>query len=220
METIKKFKDIHKGEDIYIIASGKSLDFIDETFFDDKILIGVNQAYKKIWCDYLVRKETKFIKDSLDSESIVFVSEYDSGNLNSGENKLNTNKIEHDNLYYFEHLDNGHTNIDTSIFGTDKIVVSFSTITSAIHIAAYMGAKNIILVGHDCGTIDGEMTFKGYYNSIKDTPWQDWKQYKNWLKVIESQTIIVKNGIKKHYGSNVLSLNPFVSLNLENHIYQ
>ena len=64
------------------------------------------------------------------------------------------------------------------------------------------------------------MTFKGYYNSIKDTPWQDWKQYKNWLKVIESQTIIVKNGIKKHYGSNVLSLNPFVSLNLENHIYQ
>ena len=105
METIKKFKIIHKGEDIYIIASGKSLDFIDETFFDDKILIGVNQAYKKIWCDYLVRKETKFIKDSLDSESIVFVSEYDSGNLNSGENKLNTNKIEHDNLYYFEHLD-------------------------------------------------------------------------------------------------------------------
>lgn len=220
METIKKFKNIHKGEDVYIIASGKSLDFIDDSFFDDKILIGVNQAYKKIWCDYLVRKETKFIKDSLESESIVFVSEYDSGNLNTGESKLNTNKIQHDNLYYFEHPDNKHTKIDTSIFGGDKIVVSFSTITSAMHIAAYMGAKNIILVGHDCGLIDGEMTFKGYYNSIKDTPWKDWGQYKNWLKIIESQTITVKNEIKKHYDANVVSINPFVSLNLENHIYQ
>ena len=30
---IKKFKNIHKGEDVYIIASGKSLDFIDDSFF-------------------------------------------------------------------------------------------------------------------------------------------------------------------------------------------
>ena len=175
MKLITELKDKHKGEDIYVIASGKSIDFIDDSFFDGKILIGVNQAYKKIWCDYLVRKETKFLKQSIEEDSIVIVSEYDSGNLNSGSGKLNTNKIEHDNLYYFEHLDNGHTQIDASVFGTDKIVVSFSTITSAIHIAAYMGAKNIILVGHDCGTINSEMTFKGYYNSIKDTPWQDWK---------------------------------------------
>ena len=220
MKLITELKDKHKGEDIYVIASGKSIDFIDDSFFDGKILIGVNQAYKKIWCDYLVRKETKFLKQSIEEDSIVIVSEYDSGNLNSGSGKLNTNKIEHDNLYYFEHLDNGHTQIDASVFGTDKIVVSFSTITSAIHIAAYMGAKNIILVGHDCGTINSEMTFKGYYNSIKDTPWQDWKQYKSWLKAIESQTVIVKNEVKKHYNANVISINPFVSLNLENNIYQ
>ena len=31
---------------------------------------------------------------------------------------------------------------------------------------------------------------------------------------------VVKNEVKKHYGANVLSINPFVSLNLENHIYQ
>lgn len=219
MKSIKELRDKHLGEDIYILASGKSVDFFNEDFFDGKVVIGVNQAYKKMWCDYLVRKEVKFIKESLETDSVVIVSEYDSGNLNSGENKLNTNKIDHENLYYFEHLDNRHTGIDTSVFGTDKIVVSFSTITSAIHIAAYMGAKNIILVGHDCGTIDGEMTFKGYYNSIKDTPWSDWNQYKNWLKVIESQTIEVKKQVRHHYGANVVSLNPFVSFNLENHLY-
>jgi hypothetical protein len=219
MKPILSLKDIHKDEDVYILASGKSVDFYNEDFFDGKVVIGVNQAYKKIWCDYLVRKEVKFIKESLETESLVIVSEYDSGNLNSGTEKLNTNKVDHDNLYFFEHLDNLHTKIDTSVFGTDKIVVSFSTITSAIHIAAYMGAKNIILIGHDCGTVDGEMTFKGYYDSIKDTPWTDWKQYKNWLKVIENQTKIVKEQVKKHYGANVVSMLPFVSLNLENHTY-
>lgn len=219
MKSIKDLKGKHTGKDIYILASGKSVDFINEDFFDNKIIIGLNQAYKKIWCDYLVRKEVKFIKNSLDTGSIVIVSEYDSGNLNTGDSKLNTNKIDHDNLYYFEHLDNKHTDIDSTVFGTDKIVVSFSSITSAIHIAAYMGAKNIILMGHDCGTIDGEMTFKGYYNSIKDTPWNNWEQYKSWLKVIENQTVEVKKLVKKHYNANVVSINPFVSLNLENHLY-
>lgn len=219
MKSILSLKNAHKGEDIYILASGKSVDFYDEDFFDGKVVIGVNQAYKKIWCDYLVRKEVKFIKESLETESLVIVSEYDSGNLNTGSEKLNTNKVDHDNLYFFQHLDNLHTKIDTSVFGSDKIVVSFSTITSAIHIAAYMGAKNIILIGHDCGTIDGEMTFKGYYDSIKDTPWTDWQQYKAWLKVIENQTKIVKEQVKKHYGANVVSMLPFVSLNMENHSY-
>lgn len=30
---IKTFKNIHKDEDIYVIASGKSLDFINISFF-------------------------------------------------------------------------------------------------------------------------------------------------------------------------------------------
>ena len=154
MKSVVELKNKHEGEDIYILASGKSVDFFNEDFFENKIVIGVNQVYKKIWCDYLVRKEVKFIKESLETDSIVIVSEYDSGNLNSGEQKLNTNKITHDNLYYFEHLDNLHSKIDTSVFGTDKIVVSYSTITSAMHIAAYMGAKNIILVGHGVSLIE------------------------------------------------------------------
>lgn len=220
MKSILSLKNNHKDEDIYILASGKSVDFYQEDFFAGKTVIGVNQAYKKISCNYLVRKEVKFIKESLETGSLVIVSEYDSGNANSGSDKLNTNKVDHENLYFFEHLNNLHTKVDTSVFGSDKIVVSFSTITSAIHIAAYMGAKNIILIGHDCGTIDGEMTFNGYYDSINDTPWMDWQQYKKWLKVIENQTRIVKEEVKKHYNANVVSMLPFVSLNLENHSYQ
>lgn len=219
IKNIKELKDIHHDEDIYVVAAGASLDFIDESFFDGKIVIGINQVYKKYRCDYLIRKEVKFIKPSLDTGAKVIVSEYDSGNKYRGIDALNTNKIEHENLYYFEHLENEHNKVDTSVIGTDKLVVSFSTITSAIHLAAYMGAYNIYIVGHDCGTINGKSTFKGYYDSIKDTPWQSWEQYKAWLKIIESQTIAVRNKLVKHYQCNIVSINPFVSFNLENNIY-
>jgi len=219
IKSIKELKGIHQDEDIYIVGAGASVDYIDESFFDGKIVIGINQVYKKIKCDYLVRKEVKFLEPALKTGSKVIVSEYDSGNLNSGSAKLNTNKIEHDNLYYFEHLDNLHDKLDLSVIGTDKIVVSYSTITSALHIAAYMGAFNIIIVGHDCGSLNGKLTFKNYYDSINDTPWKDWNQYKNWLKIIESQTIAVRNKLKDHYQCNIVSINPFVSFNLENNIF-
>jgi len=219
IKSITELKDIHKDEDIYVVGAGASLDYIDDSFFDGKIVIGTNQVYKKVKCDYLVRKETKFLKPALETGAKVIVSEYDSGNLNTGADKLNTNKMDHPNLYYFEHFDNLHNNIDTSVIGTDKMVVSFSTITSALHIAAYMGAYNIYIVGHDCGTLNGKMTFKGYYDSITDTPWQNWEQYKNWLKVIESQTVATRNKLKEVYECNIVSINPFVSLNLENNLF-
>ncbi len=217
MKNIKELKNIHEGKDIYIIASGKSVDFINLDFFDGKIKIGVNQVYKKIKCNYLVRKEIKFLEDSLNSGCKVIVSKYNCGNISS---ILNESKTLNDNLYYFDHLQNRERVIDRSVFGTDNIVVSHSTITSAIHIAAYMGAKNILIIGHDCGTLNGELTFDGYYDSIKDTPWTNWDQYKSWLKDIESQTIELKREIKKVYNANVLSINPFVSMNLENNIYK
>ena len=41
---MENFLDIHKNEDIYIICSGKSCDFIDESFFKNKITLGINQV--------------------------------------------------------------------------------------------------------------------------------------------------------------------------------
>lgn len=221
-KPLSELKDKHLNEDIYVIASGASMDYIDPSFFEGKVTIGINQVYKKFACTYLVRKEVKFIQPSLATGSVVIVSEFDSGNLNSGDHKLNTNKVEHPNLYYFEHLDNQHDKVDTSIIAelSNKIVVSFSTITSAMHIAAYMGAFNIILCGHDAGILDGKMNFDGYVDKITDTPWQNWEQYRRWLKVIEGQTLDVKKKLEEVYDLNVLSINPFINFGLEGHRYE
>lgn len=71
MKKLSSYKNIHLNSDIYVIGSGKSLDFLDKSFFDNKITIGVNQSYQYIQPMYLVRKEHKFIDLVLKIQTIM-----------------------------------------------------------------------------------------------------------------------------------------------------
>lgn len=226
MKLLKEFKDIHKNEDIYVLASGKSVDFIDNSFFNNKTVIGVNQAYKKVECKYLVRKECKLIKDIIDnnnSSTIHFISRGDCGCRNN-RNVQTLKKYHYDtkeNIIVYSHNSNNH-NVPSKLPDDDELIVSYSTITTAIHLAAYMGATNIILIGHDCGSINGECNFKGYHNNeTYKIAWKNGKEdYIKWLKKIESQTIKLRSLIKNKYGCNIYSLNPFINFGLEGNIYE
>jgi hypothetical protein len=235
MRTLEEFKNIHSGEDIYVIASGYSGEFIRPEFFSNKITIGLNQVYKRFKTSYLVRKENKHmdvvLKETGGTEgprTIHFITEGSCGDANQD----NLRAIErlypdNDSIVVFKHNANQTTSCPSALpedkDGRPQILVSYSTITTAMHLAAYMGAKTIILVGHDCGTLDGESNFKGYYT--KDTFDITWKQYgveayNNWLRGIEAQTIKVKGLLKEKYGTEVYSLNPFINFNLEGHKFK
>ena len=148
MKELKDFKNIHQNLDIYVLASGKSVDYIESSFFDNKIVIGINQAYKKIPCQYLVRKENALLDDVCmkNPSSIIFISKGNKGQLNSKNLKSCEVLSSCENIVIFNHLKNENTKV---VFPQeeDYLVVSYSTITSGIHLAAYMGAKNIILIG-------------------------------------------------------------------------
>ena len=100
----------------------------------------------------------------------------------------------------------------------DALVVSFSTITSAMHLAAYMGARNIILVGHDCGTIDGKLKFEGY--PVPEFQEVNKDFYRNFLQNIEPQTKLVRDQLQTVYECRVYSLNPWVNVGLEGHVWR
>ena len=212
---LEDFKDKHKDSDIYVIASGKSIDFIDKSFFDNKIIIGINQSYKYIMPTYLVRKEHKYIENILkntDKNVIHFISKGDvGGHLNWIQPKYNNYK----NIVVYNHDKNTHKL--TNLPSDDKLIVSYSTITTGIHLAAYMGAKNIILVGHDCVSIDDCNNFNNYYDNDIQRLQKNNNQYKSWLNEISSHTVLLKKLLKKKYNCNVLSLNPFVNLKMEGH---
>ena len=217
MNTIKDLKGIHSGKDIWVIAAGSSMNFIDPSFFKNKITIGINRVCIKYDCDYLVAKDGRgfrAIEESISDKTKIVLSKHESGNLHQN---LNSYPSEH---WIFEHPAKPGENPDLSCISpeSDKLVVSYSTITSGIHLAAYMGAKNIIICGHDCGTIDGKSTLDKYYKDLRPHQGSD-EGYIRWLSLIENHTTVVCHTITKTFGCNIHSLNPFINLNLEGHKY-
>ena len=209
MQSIKSLENQYAGEDIYVIGAGKSGDFIDPEFLKDRIAIGVNQSHRRF-------KHLKYIikKDGVSAEDLAtgiptIVSAYECGSFIDKKNNGD---------YFFSHDINKHINISINNLHPDgdHIIVSYSTITSAMHIAAFMGAKTIFLIGHDCRAVDGESSFRGYHTGVP-TLWKSMDGYTAWLSEIEPQSTMTKAYIKQAYDCKVYSINPFVSLRFEGH---
>lgn len=214
---IKDLKDTHVSKDIWVIGSGPSMNYVNPSFFDNKITIGVNRVSKWFPCNYIVAKDPKGfedIKNNLNNSDLI-LSKHQYGTLT---NRLNSVDYKH---YIFDHFPKPNQNPMVQLIerASDKIIVSWSTITSAIHIAAYMGAKNIIICGHDCGTIDGKSTIDGYYDNIQSEQGSD-AGYINWLKQISGHTEQLKKKLKEVYDCNIHSLNPFINFKLEGNKYE
>ena len=228
MNLLNKYKNCHKGRDIYVLASGKSVDFIPNSFFDNKIIIGVNQVYKKTKCNYLVRKDIQLLKEALqqpqNKETIHFISRglYGKDNVYNQMHILSQFRNKK-NIVLFSHNKNTRKVPDVlAPSNIDYLVVSHSTIVTAIHLAAYMGAKNILLIGHDGGMINNCCNFKGYHNdsTYKIAHKEGEKDYRKWVTTIDSDTIKLKKLLIDRYKCNICSINPFINFNLEGNSYQ
>lgn len=208
-------KNRHQDDDIWVIAAGSSMNFVDNSFFRNKTVIGVNRVARFFNCTYTVSKDDRGfeeIENNANSGEII-LSQWRHGNPDTVENFFNKP------FFFFTHKPKPKEQPNLEDIGTDDIVVSYSTITSAMHLAAYMGAKNIILCGHDCGSIDGNITINDYYSHI--SPDQgNIQDYTRWVTSdIERHTLQVKNKLKEVYGCNIYSLNPFINFSLEGHEY-
>ncbi len=208
-----KFENIHKGEDIYIIAAGKTTDYYAESFFNNRVTIGVNNVWLKFKnIDYNIYRDTPPIQCSLDVPNIV--SEYRGSNKSWGKNSEHLDESR--NVTYFSHNQNEGERINMSGVHPhgDKLAVSFSTITSAIHLAAFMGARAVFLVGHDCAILNDRSTMDGYPMSKEFAP------YNRFMSEIFNQTILMRDYLKKEYSAEVITLSPFVGLKHEGHVVE
>jgi hypothetical protein len=213
MKPVSDLKGCEQGKDIYVLASGKSMDFIPVAFFDDKVTIGSGDIFRRVKCKYYVRKERGGFPDAIKHGGTWILSRHDCGNTH-----FPLNHFSDLDYYVFDHICNDQWMHPEEI-DTGRIVVSWSTITSAIHMAYYMGAKNIILCGADCGTIDGETNFEGYWIRGESFGIPDPEWYKNWLGQISEQTEKLADALRQR-GVGVMSINPFVNYHLEGHTYE
>ena len=230
---LKELKNIHSGEDIWVVAAGSTMNYINPSFFENKITLGINQTYEKYPCDYIVGKDINLasrwddtIDELIDHPTIKFLySKWFQGYPDKGENRVPNC----DNFYMWDNtvVHNQITIIDGIRLDTDFIISIRSTLHSAMHIAAYMGAKNIILCGNDIGTITkpGEVKASLYYDGYVKEHWTDsgnWGngQIEHWLALNGQITMDLKKKLTEVYGCNIHSLNPFINLQLEDHKYK
>ena len=88
------------------------------------------------------------------------------------------------------------------------LVATHSTITTAMHLACYLGARSVIMVAADCGDLDGDRNVDGH--DKRDTTLET-------LRSFDIQNTLVKRELWDRYGIPIVGLSPFVTPNMEGH---
>ncbi len=188
-KTFSKFKNIHNGKDIVIVATGPSL--IDKKIIDDAIYIGVNAAFKckNILLDYLFMQDysgmkdyIKLVEDYRPDKCIKFfglTTEYD----------MIINRVIPENIAIKCKALRYRTDWSEVPFFEPKFAYDISSmplgcfgsiVFPALQFALWTNPKRIFIMGCDCsnlGHFDGSKTTVDL-NSLK-LPWRKFKQFKD-----------------------------------------
>lgn len=197
----------HEGETVWVLGSGPSLNFLTPEFFHGKITVSTNFSARTLGFvpDYVF---THYHEDALDllTDSRVVVTlakNWRDGSDFSEPDEPNIVLVEQDS-----YTPPGEAwSPETHPPRKDSLVFGSSSLHGSMHLAAHMGAAFIILVGADCGTIDGENRVAGYVQG--DTPWTIFNRHHK----------LMKDYLEQNYPVRIHSLNPFINFNLEGHTF-
>ena len=201
---LQQLANTEQGRVAYVIGSGNTAAFFDPAFFEDQLTIGVNHGWAE-WLpkvDYMLTKYHETAEEWVSSDRVgqLIVSQGHTGQLD----KVMAPRKD---MLVFNHKPNRVANFTAQDFPDTGLVVSYSTITSAMHLAAVLGASAIVTVGADCGWIDDKSNIGDYRQSLTE----------DFATAFELQNRIVANEIRTRYNIPVMCLLPFVTPNMEGH---
>lgn len=224
MKSIRIWSNRHRGADVYVLGAGASLDHFDKAYFADKLVVAVNEVASAwgITPTAIVLKEHReslMMAAANHPSTPLIVSRWPYGDPARGFPSLDTTPLlALPNLYVFDHLPNRSGAFDATVdwpTSDDSLVVSMSTLTSALHFGALLGAKTLIVVGHDAGQLDDSPYMAGYGKAEQAMGYG--VQNKDWLIALEAQSRGVKAQLVERYGCRIYSLSPFLNWHLEGH---
>lgn len=216
-----ELRNVEAGNDIWLIASGKSLDYVEPAFFDNKVAVALNRAYIRFRTKYMMSRDNNFFEEMYQESArrgAVMIAARE-GSRADRPHEMFTNRPEQANGHPVYQFENAVHEFDIDVVGSDtETIGGLSSITPAMNVCAHLGAANIILCGADAGMLDGLRNFAGYREGTTPGLETD-ERYINWLKAVERQVSIMRSRIWHVYGCRVVSLNPFLNFNLEGHSY-
>lgn len=218
MPLLPDYENTHPGADIYVLASGPTAGYIDRAFYEGKTIVAVNSAAERhdlytldatVYTHSHYHELETYPLAERHPEHYFFAPEGDSGHAGT------PNRTDLPNVIYYPHKPTKYDfTVDDAWPPPGGLIVGSTSTHGAIHLAAHFGARTIILIGADCGTIDGQTNETGYVSGNLNTP-----DPRPWLTRWDTHLRAVADRIRQHYGVAIYSLNPWANLNLEGHIW-
>jgi hypothetical protein len=201
----------HDGETLWVLGSGPSLNYIDSSFFDDKVTVSTNFSARALGVKphYAFSHYHANAKDLLSDSSCVVTIEHDTLTYQPWEGEQ-PHSLVLAPTQYDRPPGSAWNPITSHTPGPDQVTYGSSSLHGAMHLAAHLGASHIILIGADCGQIDGEDRVKDYQVQNGHTLWQLYDRHHQ----------LMKQYLEQAYPVKVHSLNPFINLNLEGHTFK
>lgn len=206
-----ELEGLHDGETLWVLGSGPSLNYIEGSFFDDKVTVSTNFSARALGVkpDYAFSHYHHNAESLLADSSCVVTIERDTITQSLWQDEQPHHLVLAP-TQYDKPPGSAWNPITSHKPGLDQIAYGSSSLHGAMHLAAHLGASYIMLVGADCGQIDGADRVKDYQVQNGHTLWQLYDRHHQLMKQYLENTYPVK----------VHSLNPFINLNLEGHTFK
>jgi hypothetical protein len=204
-----ELEGLHDDETLWVLGSGPSLNYIDGAFFDDKVTVSTNFSARALG----IHPHYAFSHYHHDAESLLA----DSSCVVTIEKDTVTQSLWQDEqphhlvltpTPYDRPPGSAWNPITSHKPGPGQVAYGSSSLHGAMHLAAHLGASYIMLVGADCGQIDGEDRVAGYKPG--DKLWTLYNKHHQ----------LMKQYLEQAYPVKIHSLNPFINLNLEDHTFE
>jgi hypothetical protein len=206
---LDELRNLYKDQTVWVLGSGPSLNFLDGSFFEDKVTVSTNFSARALGVkpDYAFTHYHANAADLLSDSSHVVTIQHDTLTYKPWEGEV-THRLFLAPTKYDKPPGISWNPITSHIPGPGQIAYGSSSLHGAMHLAAHLGANFIVMVGADCGTLDGEHRVAGYVQG--ETPWEMYNHHHK----------LMKDYLQKNYPVKIHSLNPFINLNLEGHTFQ
>jgi hypothetical protein len=211
---LSDLKDVRAGETAWVFGSGGTLNHLDPEFFAEKLVVSTNLGPVEwgVSPDFVFTHYHTVAVEAVKLGVPVATLACDTRTQQpwQGEQPDNLVLIPQDSYV-------GPSDV-WDVFGrhkprSDSLAYGSSSLHGTMHLAAHVGAKHLVMVGADCGTLDGKVNVGDYAvlggpgdtDRILSLYNRDHRRMKEWLVA--------------NYGVTVYSLNPFINLNLEGHTF-
>jgi hypothetical protein len=178
LEKNLKFKDIHKGERVFILCTGPSIAQMDLKKLANERVIATSRFYLHKDCEliapeyYCIPRFEPEVKNTVDVEMLKAIGEnfpkselffhYEQKELIDKLGVYNNHFVNYVNYTYLPNYENGDIDLTKLILGPQSVSIM------ALQIAIYMGFDEIYLIGTEHDTLSTK-EYKHFYDEKDDS---------------------------------------------------